>query len=390
MIDELVDSLQLDKLPARAELTATVAELCRGTADTLPILHDFKNAAHLRIGVRDILGKEDIDRTHEALADVAETCLGHVAELEYGRLVEKYGVPRFGPGPFEGETCKVVIVGLGKLGGREPNYHSPLDVLFLYEAEGTTQSAQRWRRIEKTANNHFFTQLAQRIVKQLSQLTPKGRLYAIDALLRPIGIGGALALSLDDFAQHFAAGAAPLWQWQVLCRARPVFGEPAACQAVVNRIEQLLVDRSWRDSDAAEFRRQREQLQQGAKPHNLKRGPGGTLDIEFVVQMLQLRHAGRRPDVLATNTQQALTQLAAAGALPRALAEQLADSYRFLRRVESALQLMAAAARHDLPGDDQALAQLALLLGHSNPQRLGEQCLAHMSDNRAVFDRLTS
>src|SRR5207247_6942050 len=129
MIDELIDSLQLDKLPTRAALEATLAELCRGAADTLPILHDFKNAEHLRIGVRDLLGKDDIDRTHAALAEVAETCLTHVAQLEHARLVEKFGQPVVGAGPREGEPARLVVVGFGKLGGREPNYHSQLDVL---------------------------------------------------------------------------------------------------------------------------------------------------------------------------------------------------------------------------------------------------------------------
>src|SRR5205085_5700830 len=128
-------------------------------------------------------------------------------------------------GPREGEACHPAIVALGKLGGREPNYHSSVEVLFFYEAEGTTRPVARSRRDQRTANNHFFTQLAQRVLKQLSQLTPKGRLYSIDARLRPIGVGGSLALSLADFEQHFASGAAPLWQWQALCQARPVFGE---------------------------------------------------------------------------------------------------------------------------------------------------------------------
>jgi glutamate-ammonia-ligase adenylyltransferase len=388
MIDELLDSLQLDKLPTRAELQATLGELCRGTSDTLPIVHDFKNAEHLRIGVRDVLGKEDIDASHAALADVAETCLTHVAELENQRLVEKFGQPTIGPGAFEGEPCRFVIVGLGKLGGREPNYHSHLDVLFLYEADGTTRPPERWRRIEQTANNHFFTQLAQRITKQLSQHTAKGRLYPVDALLRPIGVGGALALTFVDFVQHFAGGAAPLWQWQALCQARPVFGEPAAARSVANLIRQLLVERPPRQSDAAEMRQSRAQAEKGTAPHNLKRAPGGTLDVEFLVQMLQLQHAAARPAVLTTNTQAALTELAKAGALPAGMAHALGESYRFLRRVESGLRLMNTSARHDLPADDSELAQLAYLLGHGNPHRLRDQCLQAMAENRAAFDEL--
>ena len=102
MLDELVDSLQLDKLPRREELQATLDELSRGAADTLSVLRDFKNAQHLRIGVRDILGKEDVDRTHAALADVAEICLGHVVHSAFRQLEEKFGRPTLGPGPHEG------------------------------------------------------------------------------------------------------------------------------------------------------------------------------------------------------------------------------------------------------------------------------------------------
>jgi glutamate-ammonia-ligase adenylyltransferase len=387
MIDELVDSLQLDKLPTRAELDATLAELCRGASDTLPILHDFKNAEHLRIGVRDILGKEDIDETHAALADVAETCLAHVAQLEYAKLVEKYGVPTVGPGPSEAEPARLVIMGLGKLGGREPNYHSPLDVLFLYQADGTTRPSGRSRRQERTANNHFFTQLAQRIIKQLSELTTKGRLYTMDALLRPIGTIGALAVPLVEFQQHFASGAAPLWQWQALCQARPVYGEADAMQMVARMNEQLLCGRMWRGDEAAEIRSTRKELERGASAANIKRAAGGTLDVEFLVQMLQLKQAGVKPNVLKANTQSAIIALADAGALDAGTAEKLGDAYRFLRRVESGLRLLDTSARHDLPDDPTEMGRLALLLGHSNPSRLREQCLQYMVEIRAEFDR---
>ena len=126
----------------------------------------------------------------------------------------------------------------------------------------------------------------------------------------------------------------------------------------------------------------------GASPHNLKRGPGGTADVETLVQMLQLEHAARHPQLLATNTQEALTRLAQAGLLGNNLALQLGDSYRFLRRVESGLRLLEAKARHDLPTAAETLHQLALLVGHSNPTKLRDQCLAHMNQNRTVFERL--
>jgi glutamate-ammonia-ligase adenylyltransferase len=283
--------------------------------------------------------------------------------------------------------CRLVIVGLGKLGGREPNYHSDLDVLFLYEAEGLTRAPSR-SRCKPTANNHFFTQLAQGILKQVATLTPKGRLYPIDAALRPIGVGGALALSLADFAQHFSGGAAPLWQWLALCKARPVCGEATASAAVENLLQQLLTSRPWSAGDRDEVYRSRLGQERGAAAHNLKRGAGGTTDVEMLVQMLQLQHAARHPLVLVPSTQEALQRLSAAGALSPSDAQQLGDSYRFLRRVESGLRLLETQARHDLPTAPEPMHQLALLIGHSNPTKLREQCLDHMVANRSAFQRL--
>jgi glutamate-ammonia-ligase adenylyltransferase len=388
MIDELIDSLQLDKLPSRSHLEATLDEMCRGGDDALPVLHDFKNAEHLRIGVRDILGKEDIDLTHAALADVADTCLAHVAQLEYNKLVEKFGEPTIGAGPREGQPARPIVLALGKLGGREPNYHSPLEVVFLYEADGLTRPTGRSRRQELTANNHFFTQFAQRVIKQLGELTPKGRLYQVEALLRPIGTIGALSLAISELNAHFSSGTAPLWHWQAICQTRPVFGDIDASQAVQRGIHNLLIQRPRRGDEPSRLRSRRKELEGGASPHNIKRGAGGTLDIEFIVQMLQLQHAAAKPQVLIANTQSALVALGEAGILDRQVAETLGQSYRFLRRVESGLRLLETTARHDLPADDMQLRRLALLLGHGNADRLRQQCLDYMRLNREQFDRL--
>ncbi|MDX1947612.1 MAG: hypothetical protein SFU86_19595 [Pirellulaceae bacterium] len=386
MIDDLVDSLQLDTLPTLAELEAKLAELARGTDDPLPILRDLKNAGHLRIGVRDLLGQESIDATHAALADVAQLCVDHIARREFLRLVEKYGPPTIGPGPSEGEPCPGVILALGKLGGREPNYHSNVELAFLYAAEGTTRP--QTRRQQRTANNHFFTQLAQRVLKEVSQLTPQGRLYPVELLLRPLGVGGAMALPLADFAQHFAGGAAPLWQWQALSQARPIFGSPAARDEVTRLLRQLLITRQPTAGEQVEIYRARLAQERGAAELNLKRGPGGTLDVETLAQALQLRQAPQSPDILRTGTLAALDALADAGHLSRDDAEYFAEAYRLLRRIESALRLLNTSARHDLPDDLPQLRRLALLLNHPHAESLRDRVIITLAENRRRFDRI--
>jgi Glutamine synthetase adenylyltransferase len=387
MIDDLVDSLQLDRLPTRAELDRTLVELSRGGGDVLPILHDLKNSAHLRIGVRDILGKDSIDETHAALADVAEFCLEQLITREYSRLVEKHGQPTLGPGAFAGEDCRLVVLGLGKLGGREPNYHSNLETAFLYEGEGVTRPAPRSRQ-QSTTNSHFFTQLAQRVLKEATQLSAKGRLASVEVVLRPNGKAGVMAMPLAEFANDFQAGAAPLLQWQALCQARPVFGEATMRESAGNVINQLLTSRPWQADERELFYRARIALQRGASELNLKRAAGGTLDIEFLAQALQLEHARSSPAILAPGTQQALAALAEASYLSSDDAQYFAESYRFLRRIESGLRLLNTPARHDLPEDELSLDRLALLLGQPNGATIRDRAIITLAENRRRFARL--
>src|SRR5690606_29115117 len=130
MIDELMDSLVLDKLPTFEFLDQALSELMRNAEDIDPILHSFRNAQHLRVGIRDILGKDDIRDIHRALSDIAEVCVQQITMGEYQRLVARYGEPTR---QDDDQPSEFVILGMGKLGGREPNYHSDLDVVFLYD-----------------------------------------------------------------------------------------------------------------------------------------------------------------------------------------------------------------------------------------------------------------
>jgi glutamate-ammonia-ligase adenylyltransferase len=395
MIDELMDSLVLDKLPTAETLEETLAELCRGAEDVEPILHSFKNSNHLRVGVRDILGKEDVQATHRALADIAEVCLRQIATREQSRLVEKYGEPMVAE---EGETarraggprrCEPIILALGKLGGQEPNYHSDLDIVFLYEEDGVTRHRQRVRPdADTTTNQHFFSQLGQRIIKVVSDLGPHGRLYEMDPRLRPTGKSGALAVSLPEFARYFASGQGQLWERQALCKARVIYGSPEAARRALEVVRQAIVDPPWQTSGAQEIRDMRRRLEETASRRNLKRGSGGTVDIEFAVQMLQLAHAAARPEVLVPNTLSAIAALEEAGFLAKDDADFLGESYRFLRSIEARLRLMNTTARHDLPEDESELGRLAYLLNCASPERLTADCRRYIAENRRRFERL--
>ena len=384
MIDELMDSLVLDKLPKMEWLDATAGELCRGAEDIEPILHSFKNGQQLRVGVRDILGKDDIKRTNAALSDIAQACMKQITLDQYGPLIEKLGEPT----TEDGRPCELIIVAMGKFGGREPNYHSDLDLIFLFEQAGPTLKRRRGQTEKKTTNQHFFGELGQRIIRFANRLGPYGRLYEVDPKLRPTGRSGALATSLDEFARYFAEGDGQYWERQALCKARVVFGSPAATERTMQVIRRAMFCRPWQPSDVDEVRHMRTRLEETASKRNLKRGPGGIVDIEFLVQMLQLKHGEAMPTVLEPNTLGALSALCEAGCLSADDAEFFAKRYRFLRSVEARLRLMNTVARHDLPEDEVEVTKLARLFKYASSSALLEDTRRYTLDTRERFEQV--
>jgi glutamate-ammonia-ligase adenylyltransferase len=388
MIDELMDSLVLDKLPTYEWLDATLAEMTRGAEDIVPMLHSFKNSQHLRVGVRDILGKDDIQATHRTLADIAEVILWQIAQREFEILVDKTGQPYCSEGPRTGQPCNLVILALGKLGGREPNYHSDMDIVFLYDADGQTRPLRPSHKQKITTNQHFFSQLGQRITSAVNNTGPLGRLYELDPKLRPTGRSGTLAISFAEFARYHDHGFGQLWERQALCKARCVFGPQTSCSALMHEVRRAIIARPWKPEHAAKIRDMRRRLEETASQKNLKRGPGGTVDIEFAVQMLQLKHAAMTSDVLVPGTLEALAALRAANFLGDDDYRFFDHAYRQLRSIEARLRLMNTTARHDLPTDEMDLKKLAWLLGYPSGSALAEETAGMTRAIRERFNRL--
>jgi glutamate-ammonia-ligase adenylyltransferase len=388
MIDELMDSLVLNKLPTRESLRTTMAEVARGAVDLDPILQSFKNTQQLRVGVRDILGKDDIRSTMGALSDIAETCLERITITEYEKLTEKLGEPTLGSGPRAGEPCELAILALGKLGGRELNYRSDLDVVFLYEADGPT--VRHSRRGQTTTNLHFFSELGQRIIKVAGRLGPFGRLYEIDPRLRPTGKSGPLATPFNEFALYFTEGGGRLWERQALCKARVVFGAPEVADQALALCHEIVYQGGFNSADVHSIGEMRHRIEASTTKANIKRGPGGIVDIEFLVQLLQLKYGRDNPDLRQPNTLAALEALFKAGHLSSDDFKFLTESYRFLRTIEGRLRLMNTTSRDDLPDEPIELSKLARRLGFAEPAALLEHCQAFAHGNQERFERLLS
>lgn len=387
MIDELLDSLLIERLPTAVELEANLTELCRGAVDVAPILHAFRASQQLRVGVRDMLGRQDAETTTTALTAIAETLVRRVVAVEEGRLIDRLGRPVAGDGPAAGEPAGPVVLAMGKFGGREMNYASDLDVVFLYDHDGA--SLPRRRATAGTSNAHFFGELAQRTMRVFNEFGPQGRLYEMDSRLRPSGRSGPPATSLAEFARYFAVdGPAAVWERQALLKARVIVGSPVAAAATRQVIEAATSGRRWTAEEVESIRRMRYRMEQGATTSNLKRGPGGVVDIEFIVQMLQLVHGGHVPAARSPETLAGLVALHAAGLVSDERREFLERAYRTLRAIEGRLRLLDAAGRHDFPSAPDEQRKLAHLLGYERPDDLVRDVQAVTARTRAEFERI--
>jgi glutamate-ammonia-ligase adenylyltransferase len=389
MIDELLDSLLIERLPTVAALDASLEELCRNAVDVDPILHAFKASQQLRVGVRDMLGKQDAEETTAALSGIAEALVRVVVAREETRLVERLGVPMAAVAGGEDRRAGAVVLAMGKFGGREMNYASDLDVVFLYDHDGLSFRRRGSRSTEGTTNAHFFGELAQRTARVFNTLGPRGRLYDFDSRLRPSGRSGSPALSLADLARYFAPdGPAAVWERQALVKARPVVGGADAVARAQEIITAATYGRTWTAAEVEAIRRMRYRMEEGARATNLKRGPGGVVDIEFIVQMLQLVHGGREAGLRTPETLRGLVALREAGHMLEERFVFLERAYRTLRAIEGRLRLLDAAARHDFPSAPDEQRTLAHLLGYERPAELVRDVQAITARTRAEFERI--
>ena len=434
MFDGLMDNLVLDKLPSRNALDTIITRLVAKAEQIEPILSGFKNDMMLVVGARDVLGKSDIRETTGLLSDIAELCLKQLTIAEYRKMVKRYGQPVIGhvgrgssSSPHTESTilpnmwkevpesegpipCRFAIVGLGKFGGREMNYHSDLDLLFVYEADGVTAPSSvdengiplkilGTATTESVGNQVFFSILAQRIVKRITYFGPWGKLYDVDLRLRPMGKSGSLATPLTGLMRYFRNGPGELWERQMLCKARVVFsGDHLVSPAVVKSgapMNRLILETIRTAQHATplpenwveQIRTMRKRLRESSPDDDLKRGPGGTVDIEFIVQKLQLLHGASRPEIFVPNTFDALDKLYAAGILVHDDYRLLRNGYRFLRTLESCLRLINMPSTKQIPTNPYELKRLALLAGFESVAALIEKIEETTNGITACFNR---
>ncbi len=383
MLDNLVraDLARLE-VPKDA-LAAELADVLAATIDyesRLDALRRFRHEHFLRIGINDLDNLLPFHVASSQLSDLADVCLDaawRVAEEETRR---RYGLAA-SPGQF-------AVVGLGKLGARELTYNSDLDLIFVYVPTAADAGP--------VSVHEFFTKLAQTLMTTLQVQTREGRMYAIDTRLRPSGNQGPLVSSLESFARYHAE-TAQLWERQAMIKARGVAGDAALATEVEAIVTRFVYVRPLRDEEVAEIHRLRMRLERELAgderaEFNVKTGRGGLLDIEFMVQMMQLRHGAAVPEVRCRATRHALAALAAAGVVAADEAAVLEQSYAFLRALTNRLRIERDQSVESLERDGYRLPALARRLGYAGANDVvARQLLAdfgrHRERVRALYVR---
>jgi glutamate-ammonia-ligase adenylyltransferase len=318
-------------------------------------LRRFRRRAMARVTARDLAG-ERLDDVVAEISAVAEACL-EVALREVG------------DGP--------AVIGMGKLGGRELNYSSDVDVLFVHP--GTGGDAQE--RAGKAAGA---------LMRLLSDPTADGVSLRVDADLRPEGRAGALSRSLAAMLDYYERHA-ETWERQALVKARPVAGDEALGASFLEGVAPFVYPERLEPSAIDDVRRMKVRVEEYVRARgraDVKRGAGGIRDVEFSVQLLQLVHGRRDPALRVPGTLDALDALAEHGYVAPSDADRLADSYRFLRRLEHRLQMVRDLQTHDLPEDAAALTVIARSLGLAGGPALREEHARHADVVRGIHERL--
>lgn len=385
MIDELVDALLVGQLPTREWLQQNLAELSRGAADPTPIVHSFKQAQHLRTGIVDLTGACAIEAVNRTLSDIADVCLGEIASHCLVRLQEARGTPLIATAGGSTRECGCVIVACGKLGGSEMNYQSDLDLFFLYEADGQTRHSDAAR---ETSHQHFFSDWASAVTRFITAPTAAGRLFETDSRLRPTGRSGALATSAQEMERYFRNGQGQPWESLALCKARVVWshGDPGFSGPL---LRQAILCRPWSEELVDSIVAMRQKLEQAAAgSDNLKRGPGGTVDIEFAVQLVQMRYLPQHPELRNPSAFESLRTIRSLRLLPEETCGVLETGFRFLRAVESCLRLSDEVPHHSLEAEATLPDRIARMLKVESGSALLEQVASCRAAVRRAFEQV--
>ncbi len=349
-------SAHLDAPVDRATLEAWLVEEPVTEDNLEPVLRRFKQRAYARIATRDLACRAPVAEVVESITLVAELAVNQALRALHQGLTARYGEPR----DAEGQAQQLIVVGMGKLGGRELNVSSDIDLIFVYPEDGDTDGSR------SISNFEFFTRLGKQLIAAIGEITGDGQVFRVDMRLRPNGDSGPLVCSFDMLENYFVTQGRE-WERYAWIKARPMTGTR---HDELEAIRRPFVFRKYLDFGTINAMRElhaqiRREVAKKDMADNIKLGPGGIREIEFIAQVFQLIRGGRDTSLQIKPTLQVLRLLADKSQLSRDAEAELASAYVFLRRLEHRLQFLDDAQTQNLPdkAEDRELVAQAMGFG---------------------------
>ena len=328
-------------------------------ASLMKQLRLFRNREMVRIAWRDLAGWAGLDETLLDLTALAEICIQTALDFLYRQACDRRGTPTLA----DGTPINIVVLGMGKLGAWELNYSSDIDLIFAYAEDGVLNDRK------ETTYGEFFTRICRSLVKVLDETTVDGLVFRTDVRLRPFGDSGPLIMTFDGMENYYMTQARE-WERYALIKARQVAGDFTSGKQLTALIKPFVYRRYLDYGAFEELRSLKQQITQELKRkdrlENIKLGPGGIREIEFIGQAFQLIRGGNEPELQQRPILTILAVLEKLDLLDKTDTEILHTSYIFLRRVENHIQQYQHKQTHDLPSDPLVQNILAYSMNYSD------------------------
>ncbi|MEW8023482.1 MAG: bifunctional [glutamate--ammonia ligase]-adenylyl-L-tyrosine phosphorylase/[glutamate--ammonia-ligase] adenylyltransferase [Candidatus Thiodiazotropha sp.] len=361
LLPDLYRDGDLNSSFSEGEMSQRLAVVLESVSDETGLsqtLRDFRRRQMVRIIWRDLAGLAPLDETLEDLSALADSCIDRALQKLYAWFCDQMGTPR----NQAGEAQSLVVLGMGKLGARELNLSSDIDLIFAYPEGGQTDGPRQF------TNEQFFIRLCQRLVQVLDNHTGDGFVFRVDTRLRPFGSVGPLAMSFAAMESYYGSQGRE-WERYAMIKARVVAGDSPSGDELMALLRPF-VYRRYLDFGAIESLREMKQLisnelHKKGMEANIKLGPGGIREIEFIGQAFQLIRGGRDKELQIRPILLVLQCLQERGLLPEYAVQELSESYRYLRLVENRLQAWQDRQTHLLPADEAGRLRLARSMGYT-------------------------
>lgn len=307
-------------------------------------LRRFRQREMVRIAWRDLAGWADLNETLLELSFLADACIQYALDFLYQKACDLRGTPVLA----DGSPQQLIVLGMGKLGAYELNYSSDIDLIFAYAEDGVLSDRK------ETTYGEFFARLCRSLIKVLDEMTVDGFVFRTDIRLRPYGDSGPVIMNFDGMENYYQTQARE-WERYAMIKVRQVAGDFKTGAQLIAMLKPFVYRRYLDYGAFGELRSLKLQIMQELKRkdrmENIKLGPGGIREIEFIGQAFQLIRGGNERSLQKRGILDVLQRLGELELLTKKDAEQLTESYHFLRRVENHIQEYQDRQTHDLPVD---------------------------------------